>query len=114
MNGVTITIGSRETRWLATLVGYEPGAIVQLELCVADKTFPLARLFPPYIKGGDERLQGLSGPRLANTVLELFRDGALAVDASSLLGIYDHFKATGQIEALFRIGPAHVDPSRAV
>jgi hypothetical protein len=105
---VSLTTGSRQTRWIATLIGYEPGDLVQLELCVADETFPLARIWPPYIKGGDKRLQALSGPRLAKAVLELFRDGALEVDASSLLKIYDHFKTEGRTDALLRMGPANV------
>ena len=79
---------------MATLIGYEPGAVVQLELCVANMTVPLAQVFPPYIKGGHESLKGLSGAQLARTVLELFRDGALEVDANALLKFYDDLKAT--------------------
>jgi hypothetical protein len=114
MDGVTLTTAGRETRWIATLVGYEPGAVVQLALREGGKTFPLARVFPPYKKGGHEKLRGMSGPALAQTVLELFRDGALEVDATSLLRIYDDFKAAGRIETLLKGVPVYVHPDRAV
>ena len=114
MHAVTLTTGGRETHWIVTLVGYEPGAVVQLELRVGGRTFPLARIFPPYKKGGDERLEGLSGPDLAKTVLDLFRDGALEVDAGYLLKVYDDFEAAGHLEKLLRGAPIYVHPERAV
>jgi hypothetical protein len=114
MDAVTLTTDGRETRWIATLVGYEPGPIVQIELCIGQKTFPLARIFPPYQKGGAERLKALSKGDLAKTILELFRDGALEVGPAYLLSIYDDFEAAGRVEKLRFGAPIYVHPDRAV
>ena len=114
MDGVTLISGGRETHWVATLLGYEPGAVVQLELCIAERTFPLARIFPPYKKGGDARLEGLSGPNLATAVLHLFRDGELEVNAGYLVQVYDDYHAAGRAERLLHGAPIYIHPDLAV
>ena len=48
MDTVTVDVDGQSYEWSASLIGFLPGPVVQIELCVEQKPVRCARIFPPY------------------------------------------------------------------
>ena len=95
------------------MIGYGPGPVVQIELCVGTKTVPWVRIFPPYHAMEGEWLKALPRERLAEAMLKFFAEGKVGVDVAHLLQMHDEFEADGLFENLPHGAPVCIHPERA-
>jgi hypothetical protein len=80
-----IIVDEDNNRWSASLIGYAPGPVVQIELGDGGNNVACARIFPPYHATDGDWLQALAPNRLAEAVLTHFVAGKLEVDRRQLL-----------------------------
>ncbi len=113
MDTITVDIRGKEYQWAATLVGYGPGPVVQIELCVEPSPVYCARIFPPYHATEGAWLQTLPPERLPAGVLSLFADGKLEVTPLQLLELYEDFTQTGILKVLPHGAPLCVHPRKS-
>ena len=113
MDTVTVDVDGQSYEWSASLIGFLPGPVVQIELCVEQKPVRCARIFPPYHTTEGVWLQALSEERLAAAVLALFGSGQLEITAAELLTLYDEFERNGLFETLPDGVPICVHPKYA-
>ena len=84
-----------EHKWGAILIGYVPGPVVQIGLCVESNTVYCARIFPPYHVTDGEWISALPHDRLAAGVLRLFAEGKLKVTPPEMLEHYQRIVESG-------------------
>jgi len=108
MPSATVKAEGRELRCEASLVGYGPGPVVQLELFDGDAFSGHALILPPYLTEEAQWLRALSIERLAEAVLNLFVQGRLKVSPEAILEQHEIWVSSGAAAAVGVKGPALV------
>ena len=112
MDAQPIAVDGDGNRWTASLIGYAPGPVVQIELCVGGNNVRCARIFPPYHVSDGNWLQALAPNRLAEAVLGLFIAGKLEVDPPRLLKHHREFAEMGILVDIPSGVPISVHPKK--